>query len=72
MVFAPHLFGAIHAAAIHHLPLLSVARVGCYLLAGSFFFSNAAHAWNGLVDAPIDAQIARTKTRPIPRGAISP
>ncbi|KAK3345573.1 UbiA prenyltransferase family-domain-containing protein [Neurospora tetraspora] len=72
MVFAPHLFGAIHAAATHHLPLSSVARVGSYLLSGSFFFSNAAHAWNDLVDAPIDAQIARTKTRPIPRGAISP
>ncbi len=33
--------------------------------------NGGAHAWNDLIDAPIDAQVERTKTRPIPRGAIS-
>ena len=41
------------------------------LFLGSFFFSNAAHAWNDLVDSPLDALVERTKSRPIPRGAIS-
>lgn len=41
------------------------------LLAASFFFSNAAHAWDDLVDAPIDILIPRTARRPIPRGDVS-
>ncbi|KAK0641831.1 UbiA prenyltransferase family-domain-containing protein [Cercophora newfieldiana] len=72
LIFLPHLFGALHAAITHNLPLSTLLPVTAYLLLGSLFFSNAAHAWNDLVDAPIDAKIERTKTRPIPRGAVSP
>jgi 4-hydroxybenzoate polyprenyltransferase len=44
----------------------------CLLLLGaSFFFSNAAHAWDDLADAPIDILIPRTARRPIPRGDVS-
>lgn len=72
LVYFPHLFGILHAAKAHASPPLEVARASGLLLGGSFFFSNAAHAWNDLIDAPIDKQIARTKNRPIARGAISP
>jgi 4-hydroxybenzoate polyprenyltransferase len=41
------------------------------LLGGTFFFSNAAHGWNDIVDAPIDKKVTRTQKRPIPRGAIT-
>ncbi|KAF2744282.1 UbiA-domain-containing protein [Sporormia fimetaria CBS 119925] len=41
------------------------------LAAGSFFLSNAGHAWNDVVDAPYDALVARTRQRPIVRGAVS-
>jgi 4-hydroxybenzoate polyprenyltransferase len=53
-------------------PTAEILRACVVLLLGSFFGSNAAHAWNDLVDAPLDAQVARTRGRPIPRGAISP
>lgn len=72
LIYLPHLFGLLHAAKSCHLPPLEVLRAGGLLLGGSLFFSNAAHAWNDLVDAPIDRQVARTKGRPIARGAVRP
>ncbi|KAK8040178.1 UbiA prenyltransferase [Apiospora rasikravindrae] len=71
LIYLPHLFGLLHAAKLLHLSFLEVFRVGGLLLGGSLFFSNAAHAWNDIVDAPIDRQVERTKGRPIARGAIS-
>lgn len=47
-------------------------RACALLLGGSFFYSNAAHAWNDLIDAPVDRKVARTKNRPIARGDITP
>ncbi|CAI6298681.1 unnamed protein product [Periconia digitata] len=72
LIFFPHLFGVAHAAVTRQASLDDILRVSGILLGGSFFFSNAIHGWNDLVDAPIDAQIPRTANRPIPRGAISP
>ncbi|KAM3515948.1 hypothetical protein MY11210_000488 [Beauveria gryllotalpidicola] len=71
LIFLPHLFGVVHAASVRQSPVQDVLRVSGMLLVGSFFCSNGSHAWNDLVDAPIDAKVERTKTRPIPRGAIS-
>ncbi|KAF3809048.1 4-hydroxybenzoate polyprenyltransferase [Colletotrichum gloeosporioides] len=71
LIYFPHTFGALHAASVHGLPIQDVLRVCLILLGGSFFCNNASHAWNDLVDAPVDAQIERTRMRPIPRGAIS-
>ncbi|KAL2143743.1 hypothetical protein VTI28DRAFT_10040 [Corynascus sepedonium] len=50
----------------------AILRACAVTLGGSFFSSNAAHAWNDLVDAPLDQQVARTRGRPVARGAISP
>ncbi|KAK4248357.1 UbiA prenyltransferase family-domain-containing protein [Corynascus novoguineensis] len=50
----------------------AILRACTVTFGGSFFSSNAAHAWNDLVDAPLDQQVARTRGRPIARGAISP
>lgn len=72
LVLFPHVFGLFHAYIIQPLPLDETLRVAALLVAGSFFFSNAVHGWNDLVDAPIDALVARTKDRPIVRGAVSP
>ncbi|KAK0705901.1 UbiA prenyltransferase family-domain-containing protein [Lasiosphaeria miniovina] len=72
LIYFPHFFGALLAAILRGSPVAAVLRACAVLLVGSFFFSNAAHAWNDLVDAPLDAAVARTRTRPIPRGAISP
>ncbi|KAK3370757.1 putative prenyltransferase [Lasiosphaeria ovina] len=72
LIYFPHFFGVLLAAILCGSPVTAVLRACAVLLVGSFFFSNAAHAWNDLVDAPLDAAVARTRARPIPRGAISP
>ncbi|KAF6821457.1 4-hydroxybenzoate polyprenyl transferase [Colletotrichum plurivorum] len=72
LIYLPHVFGILHAARVHALPYGEVLQVSLVLLCVSFFQNNAGHAWNDLVDAPIDAQIERTRMRPIPRGAITP
>ncbi|GAP85195.1 putative family protein [Rosellinia necatrix] len=71
LIYFPHLFGVLHAASVHKKPLGDVAYASLVLLGGSFFCNNASHAWNDLIDAPIDMLISRTKKRPIPRGAIT-
>ncbi|KAI1499598.1 UbiA prenyltransferase family-domain-containing protein [Biscogniauxia marginata] len=72
LIYFPHFFGVILAAVIQRSPVSQVLRACFVMFGGSFFFSNAAHGWNDLVDAPIDKSIARTSKRPIPRGAITP
>jgi 4-hydroxybenzoate polyprenyltransferase len=72
LIFFPHVFGMAHAAITQKSSVEDLARVAAVLFGGSFFLSNAIHGWNDLIDAPIDAQIPRTRNRPIPRGAISP
>ncbi|KAI1125847.1 UbiA prenyltransferase family-domain-containing protein [Nemania abortiva] len=72
LIYFPHFFGIILAALIQRSSSADVLRAGLIMFGGSFFFSNAAHGWNDLVDAPIDQAISRTSKRPIPRGAITP
>ena len=71
LIYFPHLFGALLAAVIRDSPPSHLLRTCAILLPWSLFFSNSAHAWNDLVDAPLDAAVARTRQRPIPRGAVS-
>lgn len=72
LIFFPHVFGLIHAAVIHEIPSSSIIRTCYILLGGSFFLSNAIHAWNDLIDSPIDKLVPRTRNRPIPQGVITP
>ncbi|KAI1827531.1 UbiA prenyltransferase family-domain-containing protein [Xylaria intraflava] len=72
IIFFPHFFGIVAAALIQRSPAAEVMRASFIMLGGSFFFSNAAHGWNDLIDAPIDQAVARTSKRPIARGAITP
>ncbi|CAF3433764.1 hypothetical protein SNK03_004039 [Fusarium graminearum] len=71
LIYFPHLFGVVHAASVQSSSISEVLYISSILAIGSFFCNNGSHAWNDLVDAPIDAKIERTKMRPIPRGAIS-
>ncbi|KAH8590932.1 UbiA prenyltransferase family-domain-containing protein [Bisporella sp. PMI_857] len=71
IIYLPHLFGVAHAAITENPAGSEVLRICALLFCGSFFCSNASHAWNDLVDAPIDKLIPRTRSRPIPRGAIT-
>lgn len=71
LIYLPHLFGILHAATVYKKLPAQILLSSVVLLGGSLFFSNAAHAWNDLIDAPIDKRIARTKNRPIARGTIT-
>ncbi|KAA8641971.1 hypothetical protein EYZ11_006243 [Aspergillus tanneri] len=71
LIYFPHAFGILHAAIRSDASPLVVLQASAILFGGSFFFSNAAHIWNDLIDAGLDAQVERTSRRPIPRGAIS-
>ncbi|KAI9777022.1 MAG: hypothetical protein M1816_004984 [Peltula sp. TS41687] len=72
LIYFPHIFGILHAAILKRVPFPLLLQTSALMLGGSFFFSNAAHIWNDLIDAPLDALIERTRERPIPRGAVSP
>ncbi|XXH00036.1 hypothetical protein Hte_006377 [Hypoxylon texense] len=72
IVYSPHLLGILHAAIQQRAPAPEVLKMCLVMLSGSVLFSNAIHAWNDLVDAPIDRLVARTRRRPIARGAVSP
>ncbi|KAI0468868.1 prenyltransferase [Xylaria cf. heliscus] len=72
LIYLPHMFGVLHAGIMYRQPWTRVVTTILELLGGSFFFSNAAHAWNDIIDAPIDEHVARSKNRPIVRGAITP
>lgn len=71
LIYFPHLFGTLHAASLISSEFSEVLRVNLTLFLGSFFYSNAAHIWNDLIDAPLDRLVTRTAQRPIPRGAVS-
>jgi 4-hydroxybenzoate polyprenyltransferase len=71
LVYFPHLFGLLSAATRLQSPFPVVLQAAAILLGGSLFFSNAAHVWNDIVDAPLDALIERTRSRPIPRKAVT-
>ncbi|KAH9992267.1 UbiA-domain-containing protein [Xylariaceae sp. FL0662B] len=72
LIYFPHLFGILQAAVIQRAAPFEVLRTCIIMLCGSFFYSNAIHTWNDIVDAPVDKRVARTSQRPIPRGAVSP
>ncbi|KAK0636790.1 prenyltransferase, UbiA family protein [Bombardia bombarda] len=72
LIFFPHLFGLLHAGIVDHKGPVCLLQAALLLLVGSFFLSNTVHAWNDLVDAPLDALVERTRNRPIPRKAITP
>ena len=73
LVCFPHFFGVILASitSANEQNPYDVLYACTLLLGGSFFYSNAAHAWDDLIDAPLDRRMNRTKNRPIARGAIS-
>lgn len=56
LIYFPPFFGVLHSASVHGYPAEEVLRACLVLLTASFFGNNAAHAWNDLVDAPIDAK----------------
>ena len=66
LLFWPGAWGvALAGGAVARWPLL------LWLLAGSIAMRGAGCVYNDLVDRDLDAQVARTKARPIPSGLVS-
>ncbi|KUL81853.1 hypothetical protein ZTR_09748 [Talaromyces verruculosus] len=53
------------------IPLNLIAHRTALLCVWSFFLRCGGCAWNDLIDSDLDCQVSRTRSRPIPRGAVS-
>jgi 4-hydroxybenzoate polyprenyltransferase len=75
LVYFPHLIGSLFAACcVPSNDGVTTARLmvtSMVLLPASALLHGAGCSWNDIVDADLDRLVARTKNRPIPRGAIS-
>lgn len=69
----PYIVGIVYSAAIspRHIPVSVQLHRAIILTSWSLIQRWAGCAWNDTIDQDLDRQIIRTKSRPIPRGAIS-
>ncbi|OQD76521.1 hypothetical protein PENDEC_c004G00509 [Penicillium decumbens] len=70
---SPYIVGVAFATSTSStsIPLSVLAHRTVLLTIWSFFLRCAGCVWDDLIDADLDRQISRTKSRPIPRGAVS-
>ncbi|KAH8594229.1 UbiA prenyltransferase family [Bisporella sp. PMI_857] len=75
MVYFPYLHGSLFALAapseLRSGKLEGFLSTNAILLPASIMLHSAACSWNDIVDSDIDKKVSRTRSRPIPRGAIS-
>ena len=69
--YLPHLFGSLYTAIHLRAPLFSLLTTNFTLVIGTIIMRGATCTWNDTIDAPFDRQVARTRNRPIARGAVS-
>ena len=72
IIYFPYLLGTLFAAGIKHATLEQFVTKNLCLFLGVIMMRGAAYTRNDLADCDIDGQIARTRHRPLPRGAVSP
>ena len=71
LLYLPCLWGLALAAAADAPRLWDLwIALGCGL--GAFLMRGAGCTWNDLTDRHIDAQVARTRSRPLPSGQVTP
>ncbi|WP_371155108.1 4-hydroxybenzoate octaprenyltransferase [Jannaschia sp. 2305UL9-9] len=61
---------ALAVASVGFSPVAIWIAIGCGI--GAFLMRGAGCTWNDLADRDIDAAVARTRSRPIPSGQVSP
>ena len=74
MSFFPYLSGSLYAACIWQ-PMASPRTIlitNAWLLAAAFMGHCTGCSWNDIIDMNIDRLVARTRSRPMARRAISP
>ncbi|KAJ5223933.1 hypothetical protein N7468_008475 [Penicillium chermesinum] len=71
---SPYFVGVAYSASLssEQIPLAMLAHRTALLTIWSFFLRCAGCVWNDLIDLDLDRQISRTRSRPLPRGAVSP
>lgn len=70
LLFIPCLWGMTLAAGVDGFKTLDIwIVIGCAI--GSFVMRGAGCTWNDITDRHIDAQVERTRSRPIPSGQVS-
>ena len=67
----PQLAGCLQGAIIGQTAPYDLLIALSIILLWTFFFRGATCAWNDIVDVRFDAQVKRTRHRPLARGAIS-
>ena len=74
LIYEPFLLGTLFATAVSkpHQSLSSLLKTNAILSIGGVLYAGAAVAFNDLTDLELDGKIARTRHRPLVRGAISP
>ncbi|KAF2758774.1 UbiA prenyltransferase [Pseudovirgaria hyperparasitica] len=74
-IYLPFVYGLLHGATISHPQQapspLRVVFLALVFLVGSILSRAAACTWNDYVDQDFDRLVARTRKRPIARGAVS-
>ncbi|KAF7430419.1 hypothetical protein PC9H_006126 [Pleurotus ostreatus] len=71
LIFWPFAWGLVMSARTLNLPLNVVLRFLGWGIIGSFLFHSAGCIWDDIVDRNLDAQVERTKNRPLPSGRVS-
>ena len=66
-----HLFGIIQAGIVMQAPLSEVLYLVAYFIPACEFFMSFNFAWNDTCDFQYDSKVARTRHRPLVRGAVS-
>lgn len=74
LFYWPYVYGILQTSVLR-LPLPPASQVvnnSLLFAAGAVFLRGAACSWNDTLDAPYDRLVARTRHRPVARGAVSP
>ncbi|KAL9089184.1 MAG: hypothetical protein Q9159_002655 [Coniocarpon cinnabarinum] len=66
----PHVTGSIQAAILTESSPRKVFETNLVLLVGTFWLRGATCIWNDVLDVDFDRQVARTRNRPLARGAV--
>ncbi len=71
LLFLPCVFGAALAGVYARASLWDVVHLVLVCMIGSWLMRGAGCTWNDIADRHIDAQVERTRSRPLPSGAVS-
>ena len=66
-----HAFGILHVGVLLHVPVEQILRLLGFFVFASQLLMSANFAWNDTCDVRYDGKVARTRFRPLVRGAVS-